>query len=257
MAERTDWQRALESELRAMGRQLDVPPADDRSAAVRQRLEVQNARRPRMRAPGPGTFVRGPAWRAAVVFVLAALAVLLATPQGRAVISHVLRLAGVEIRQGPGPVPSPRITATLPGERRMSLEQARQRVSFPVLVPAALGRPAEVEVSGGGRVASLIYHRTPYGTVLVDEFAGRVDSIVFEKFVHFRDVTQVEVNGREGLWIKGPQVLIYVNRAGFVASASARLTTGNTLIWGTGQVALRLEGNLGKKAALVIASSAR
>jgi hypothetical protein len=258
MAERTDWQRALESELRAMARQLDVPPADDRSAAVRQRLEVQRARRPHVRAPGPGTFVRGPGWRAALVVVLAALAVLLATPQGRAVISHVLRLAGVEIRQGPGPAPSPRITAaSLPGARRMSLEQARHRVSFPILVPAALGRPAEVEVSGGGRVASLIYHRTRYGTVLVDEFAGRVDSIVFEKFVHFSDVTKVEVNGREGLWIKGPQMLMYVNRAGFAATASARLTTGNTLIWGTGQVALRLEGNLGKKAALVIASSAR
>jgi len=43
---------------------------------------------------------------------------------------------------------------------------------------------------------------------------------------------------------------------GTPATASARLTTGNTLIWGTRQVALRLEGNLGKAAALAIASSA-
>ena len=256
MAERTDWQRALESELRAIDRQLDVPPAGDCSAAVRQRLKVQPARR-HLHAVGPGTYVHRPGWRAALVLVLAALAVLLATPQGRAVISHVLRLAGVEIRQGPGPVRSPRRTASLPGERRMSLEKARHRASFPILVPAALGWPAEVEVSDGGRVASLIYRRTPYGTVLVDEFAGHVDSIVFQKFVHFRDVTKVEVNGREGLWIKGPQMLIYVNRAGNPVMASARLTTGNTLIWGAGQVALRLEGNLGKRAALVIASSAR
>ena len=35
------------------------------------------------------------------------------------------------------------------------------------------------------------------------------------------------------------------------------LTTGNALIWGTRQVALRLEGNLGTTAALAIASSAR
>lgn len=256
MAERTDWQRALESELRTIGGQLDVPPADDCSAAVRQRLEVRTARR-RLPAAGPGTFVRRPGWRAALVLVLAALAVLLATPQGRAVISHVFRLAGVEIRQRPGPARSPRTPASMPGERRMSLERARHRVSFPILVPAALGRPVEVEVSGGGRVVSLVYHRTRYGTVLVDEFAGHVDSIVFEKFVHFRDVTKVEVNGREGLWVKGPQMLIYVNRAGIPVMASARLTTGNTLIWGAGQVALRLEGNLGKRAALTIASSAR
>jgi hypothetical protein len=224
---------------------------------VLQRLEVQTGRRRHLHVAWPGTVVRRPAWRAALVLVLAALAVLLATPQGRAVISHVLRLAGVEIRQAPGPVRSPARTPALPGERRVSLEQARHRVSFPILVPAALGRPAEVEVSDSGRVASLIYRRTPYGTVLVDEFAGHVDPMVFEKFVHFRDVTKIEVNGREGLWIKGPYMLIYVNRAGIPVMASARLTTGNTLIWGTRQVALRLEGNLGRRAALVIASSSR
>jgi len=43
---------------------------------------------------------------------------------------------------------------------------------------------------------------------------------------------------------------------GTPAIASARLTTGNTLIWGTRQVALRLEDNLGKTAALAIANSA-
>jgi hypothetical protein len=52
-------------------------------------------------------------------------------------------------------------------------------------------------------------------------------------------------------------VLLYVTRDGTPAAASARLTTGNTLIWGTRQVALRLEGNLSRMAALAIASSAR
>jgi len=257
MADRADWQRALESELRATSRQLDVPPAGDSSAAVRQRLEARAATHRHMPRVRPGNFARRPAWRAALILVLAALAVLLATPQGRAVITHVLRLAGVEIRQGPGPTPSARRTASLPGEQRMSLEKARHQVSFPILVPAALGRPAEVVVSDSGRVASLIYRRTRYGKVLVDEFAGRLDPILFEKFVNFRDVTKVEVKGREGLWIRGPHMLMYVNRAGIPATASARLTTGNTLIWGTRQVALRLEGNLGKGTALVIANSAR
>ena len=50
---------------------------------------------------------------------------------------------------------------------------------------------------------------------------------------------------------------MYITRDGTPAVASARLTTGNTLIWGTRRVALRLEGNLGKTAALAIASSAR
>ena len=139
----------------------------------------------------------------------------------------------------------------------MSLVQARHHVSFPILVPAALGRPGEVVVSDSGRVVSLIYRRTPHGLVRMDEFAGHLDQIYFEKFVHASNVTKVEVNGAKGLWIKGPQELMYITRSGTPAVASARLTTGNTLIWATRQVALRLEGNLGKAAALTIASSAR
>ena len=112
-------------------------------------------------------------------------------------------------------------------------------------------------VSDGGRVASLIYRRTPYGLVRMDEFAGHLDPVFFQKFIHLGDVTQVRVNGRKGLWIRGPHELLYITRDGTPAAASARLTTGNTLIWGTRQVALRLEGNLTRAAALAIASSAR
>jgi hypothetical protein len=198
-----------------------------------------------------------PAWRAALIVVAVLIALLVATPQGRAVVVHVLRFAGIELQQESGPSPSPRSGAALPGERRMPLAEARRHVSFPILVPAALGRPSEVVVSDGGRVASLIYRRTPHGLVRMDEFAGHLDPVFFQKFVHLGHVTQVRVNGLKGLWIKGPHVLLYVTRDGASASASARLTTGNTLIWGTRQVALRLEGNLSRTAALAIASSAR
>jgi hypothetical protein len=244
----------VESELRAVGRELEVPPASDLTAVVRRRLEGQAVSRRHGPALGAG-ILRRPVWRAVLVVVAASLAVLIATPQGRAVISHVFRFAGVELRQGPGPARSPG-SAALPGERQMSLEQARRRVSFPLLVPAALGRPGEVVVSDSGRVVSLTYRRTPYGLVRMDEFAGHLDQVYFEKFVQLSNVTRVEVNGAKGLWITGPQELVYITRDGTPAVASARLTTGNTLIWGTGQVALRLEGNLGKTAALAIASSA-
>ena len=248
----------MEAELRELGRELDVPPAASPAAAVRQRLEGPAVQRPHPAPRGTGILRRWrPAWRAALI-VMAVLAVLLAaTPQGRAVVAHVLRFAGIELQQEPGPAPSPRSSAALPGERRMSLAEARQHVSFPILVPAALGRPGEVVVSDGGRIASLIYRRTPYGLVRMDEFAGHVDPVFFQKFIQLGDVTQVRVNGLKGLWIKGPHVLLYVTRDGTPAAASARLTTGNTLIWGTPQVALRLEGNLTKTEALAIAGSAR
>jgi hypothetical protein len=246
------------AELRELGRELDVPPAASPTAAVRQRLEGPDARRPRAAPWGTGILRRWrPAWRAALIVVAVLVALLAATPQGRAVVTHVLRFAGIELQQEPGPAPSPRSGATLPGERRMSLAEARRRVSFPILVPAALGRPGEVVVSDGGRVASLVYRRTPYGQVRMDEFAGRLDPVLFQKFVHLGQVTQVRVNGLKGLWIKGPHVLLYITRDGTPAAASARLTTGNTLIWGTRQVALRLEGDLSRTAALAIAGSAR
>jgi hypothetical protein len=246
----------VESELRAAGRELDVPPAGDVTAAVLQRLEGRAAGTRHAPARGTGAFRRRLGWGAALAVVAAFVAVLIATPQGRAVVSHVLRFAGVELRQAPGPVRSAG-NGSLPGQRGMSLQKARRQVSFPILVPAALGRPDDVLVSDHGRVVSLIYRRAPFGQLRMDEFAGRLDQVYFEKIVHLASVSPVEVHGARGLWIKGPQVLIYVTRDGETVVASARLTTGNTLIWGTRQVALRLEGNVGKATALAIANSAR
>jgi hypothetical protein len=256
MADQAGWQDAVESELRAVGRELAVPPASDLTAAVRRRLEGRTVSPRQVPALGAGVLRRRLGWRAALVVTAALLAVLIATPQGRAAIIHVFRFAGVELRQEPGPMPSPRSSAALPGERQMPLEQARHQVSFPIKVPAALGPPGEVVVSDSRRVVSLIYHRTPYGLVRMDEFAGHLDQVYFRKIVYVGNVTEVEVNGTKGLWIKGPHELVYITRDGYSATASARLTTGNTLIWGTRRVALRLEGNFGKTAALAIASSA-
>src|SRR5712691_11456968 len=233
MADRAEWQRTVESELRAAGRELQVPPASDPTAAVRQRLEGRAVRRRRWPAPRTGIHQRRLGWRAALVVMMAFLAVLIATPQGRAAIIRVFRFAGIEFRQEPGPARSPASSASLPGEQQMSLAKARRHVSFPILVPAALGLPGEVVVSDRGRVASLIYRRTPFGQLRMDEFAGHLDPVFFQKFVHSGNVTEVKVNGTNGLWIRGPHVLMYISSDGTPAAASARLTAGNTLIWGT------------------------
>ena len=139
----------------------------------------------------------------------------------------------------------------------MPLGQARQRVAFPILVPARLGQPAAVTVSDSGRVATLVYDRTPYGQVRLDEFDGHLDPVYFEKFVQVGGVSEVSVNGTKGLWVTGPQEIVYVRSDGTVVQASARLTAGSTLIWGTPRVVLRLEGGFSKAAALTVAASAR
>lgn len=195
-----------------------------------------------------------PRWRAALIVALTVVALAVAIPQSRAVIAHVLRLDGVELRQAPGPAPAPH--PSLPGEHRMPLGQARQRVAFPILVPAKLGRPAAVTVSDSGRVATLIYDRTPYGQVRLDEFDGHLDQVYFEKFIQVGSATEVRVDGTKGLWVSGPQEVVYVRSDGMTVQASARLTTGSTLIWGTPRVVLRLEGGFTQAAALAVAASA-
>ena len=250
------WRDALASELRALSLRLDVPPAAEQAAAVRRRLESQQ--RPEALAKPVArqrARIRHPRWRAALIVALTLVALAAAIPQSRAVIAHVLRFDGVELRQAPGPSPVPH--PSLPGEQQMPLARARQHVAFPVLVPAKLGQPAAVTVSDGGRVATLVYDRTPYGQVRLDEFDGHLDPVFFEKFVHLGDVTKVRLNGTEGLWVTGPQEIVYVRSDGVIAQASARLTTGSTLIWGTPRVALRLEGGFSKTAALAVAASVR
>jgi len=250
------WRDALVSDLRALSPRLDVPPAAEQATTVRQRLEAQ--RRPEARSPLIARWrarILYPRWRAALIVALTVVALAVAIPQSRAVIAHVLRLDGVELRQAPGPSPAPH--PSLPGEQGMPLERARQHVAFPILVPAKLGPPDAVTVSDGGRAAPLIYHRTPYGPARLDEFDGPLAPVDFEKFVHLGNVTEVRLKGTKGLWVTGPQEVLYVRSDGMVVQASARLTTGSTLIWGTPRVVLRLEGGFSKAAALAVAASAR
>jgi len=258
VAERTDWPHDLEAELRALGRELVVPSAPDLREAVRGRLDKRLVRSERPGGIGiRAVRLRRPAWRIALAIVLVLLGLLVATPQGRALVSHVFRFSGIELSQQSSPPVSPRPSASLPGERRVPLDQARRLVTFPILVPAALGRPDQVVVSDRGRVATLGYDHTAYGQVRMDEFDGHLDTVVFEKFIFAHTVSKVRLNGRNAYWIKGPHEIVYVTADGRTDTASARLTNGNTLIWDTPRVALRLEGRFDLPHALAVASSAR
>jgi hypothetical protein len=82
MADRAGWQSAVESELRAVGRGLEVPPASELTAAVRQRLEGRAVRRRHVPTLGSGILRRRLGWRAALVVVVAFLAVPDRNPAG-------------------------------------------------------------------------------------------------------------------------------------------------------------------------------
>ncbi|WP_051762160.1 hypothetical protein [Microbispora rosea] len=226
----------LESRLRALGEDLAVPPAPppaDLARAVRARLEDGRAHDGRAgdRARRRAAWRPSPRVAAAAVAVL--MAVLLgATPQGRAAVVSVLRFAGVEIHVGgAGPLPTG-VPGPLPGERRVTLEEARRTARFPVAVPSALGAPADVRVADGGRVVTLLWPG-----VRLDEFDGTL-SVVWRKELGEPWPDQVGAVG--GWWIQQPHGVSYMPSAGG-APQEARVA-GPTLIWQHKLVGLRLEG---------------
>ena len=250
---------ALEAALRDLGRRLDVPPppdVTDVTAAVRARLAAPPptaGRRRRLRR----------AVAAVAAMVLAFAAVTAASPAVRAALVDLLRFAGVEIRQEPGPPVSG--TGELPGARRVDLAEARRAAAFPVLVADALGRPDEVLLSDGRppRVVSLLYLAGPgrpapaAGDVAVrlDEFDAQGPP-AFEKFAASSGVERVSVGSSTGIWVPGPHEVLYVDRTGTWRAESAHLAA-NTLIWRTRGVTLRLEGRYTKAEALAVARTVR
>ena len=262
----------LERALADLAASLEFPPTPDLAAAVTARLEEAPAptpTRPRRRRWSAG-------WRrlavAGLAAVLLAAAVLVASPGTREAVARRLGLRGVGVELG-GP-PPPTVT-TRPGQRldlglgeRVTLAEARRRVDFPVLVPAAAGfrEPAAVYVDRatppGGRV-DLVYRArpglpaSPFTDVglLVTEFRGQPTPEFIKKTTVLGTVEEVRVGGQPGYWFSGePHFFTYQDARGNLRDERTRLA-GNTLIWQRGELTLRIEGQITRQEALRIAES--
>jgi hypothetical protein len=271
----------LERALADLAAALEFPPTPDLAAAVTARLGAAPAAAPAPPSPAARArrWLAGLAgWRrlaaAGLAVVLLAAAVLVASPGTREAVARRLGLRGIGVELG-GP-PPPTVTTT-PGGRlelglgdRVTLEEARRRVDWPVLVPAAagLGRPDAVYVNqavpSGGRV-DLVYRArpglppSPFTDVglLVTEFQGQPTPEFLKKVTAMGVVEQVTVGGEPGYWFSGePHFFTYRDAAGTLREEQTRLA-GNTLIWQRGDLTLRLEGELPKEEAIRIAESMR
>jgi hypothetical protein len=260
--------RELGAALVEVGRDLAFPEVPDLAPAVVRRLE-EPARAPERRVILlPGLF-RRPGRR--VALALAAVLIL----AGGAVAGGLL-VQGVRILvqpEGTTPPPSPRAPGALGrtlflGEKT-TLADARGRVDFDVVIPAAVGLPEPVvyvdDDPPGGRV-SLVYpaaagflpETEEIGVgMLVMEFRARIDRPFLEKVVHEADrLQEVEVAGSRGYWIEGEHTVIYLDEQGRPVEERARLA-GNTLLWQVGEVTFRLESALSMEEAIRIAESMR
>jgi hypothetical protein len=267
----------LDRALTDLAASLEFPPTPDLAAAVSARLERAPAR------PAPAARARRwlgglGGWRrlavAGLAVVLLAAAVLVASPGTREAVARRLGLRGVGVELG-GP-PPPTVTTT-PGGRldlglgeRVTLEEARRRVGFPLLIPGAGGleRPDAVFVSeavpAGGRV-DLVWGVRPGlpaspftdAGLLITQFQGQPTPEFIKKTAVAGQVEFVEVGGEPAYWFSGePHFFTYRDSAGNLQEERTRLA-GNTLIWQRGDLTLRLEGQLSKEEALRIAESMR
>jgi hypothetical protein len=268
----------LDAALADLAASLQFPPTPDLAAAVAARLEGAPAPASVPARRRPLGWLAGLAgWRrlavAGMVAALLAAAVLVASPQTREAVARRLGLRGVEIRLG-GPPPT--ATTGRPGRidlglgQRVSLEQARRLVDFPVLVPttAGLERPdavfADRRLPAGGRV-DLVYRArpglpaSPFTDVglLLTQFRGGLTPDFVKKVTRMGVVEEVSVGGEPGYWFTGePHFFTYRDADGVFREEQTRLA-GNTLIWQRGELTLRLEAQVSKEQALAIAGSLR
>ncbi len=224
---------ALEQRLAGLAADLRVDVPDGLEAAVMARVRAE----------------RGPArWRrwAAGLFLGLLGAGVVVSPVG-ATLREWLGFHGVGVTSDDPVTDSPTVP---PASGGTSLDRAADAVGFTPLVPAELGRPDAVEVSGDGLVLSLSW-TTGDGTVRLDEFEGGVEPLFWKSAPVASHVT---VSGQAALWLPTAHRVTVVDGDGDVRHLPSRLAAP-TLVWPNGDLTLRLEGDLDLDAATRIAES--
>lgn len=269
----------LAAALADLGTQIGWPVGPDVRGRVLARIQAEPSRASWWRAAWSPRYGFAPA---IVTIAIALVAVLVFSPEARATATDILRLRGVEIFRGPVPPPSPTpsrspgsIASPTPSPALglgalVTLDEAKARAGYPVVVPTdpLLGAPDEVylrAVANSNQVSFLYKARSgiplsPDAGVaaIVSEFGGgTVDEQFFGKVLD-RNTTleKVVIDGEPGFWIQGQPHFFFFNTGGAVVQETLRLA-GNTLIWQRNGLLLRLEAQVDKATALRIAASLR
>ena len=247
----------------------------DLAASVRARIEAEQPRRATvpwwLELLQPAAIGRAPRIRRSVL--LAGAALLLAAAAVTAAIGY--GLPGIRILFGPPPSltaptetarPSSPPGATLGLGGRVTLDDARGRVDFPILLPAdpAIGPPDAVYLAGPR--LTLVWAPRPglpgtadprIGLLLV-ELHARIDEAMIQKNIDSgTSVERVTIGGAPGYWIAGERHMItYLDASGVPILDSERVV-GNTLVWTADGITYRLEGELTRIDAIALAESLR
>jgi hypothetical protein len=265
----------LERALRELGGSVPFPAERDLAGPVGARLRAQGPSRPSVvRMPvrlRPARTLRRAVVLAAALLVLAAgiaVAGRLGLPGVRVIFS---KTPPTVAPTSPSPTqgsPTPSVPGSALGlGDRVTLQEARGSVSFPVRVPspAGLGAPDFVYRAfdvPDGRVSLVYTPRPGFPTsvdgvgILVTQFRGQTERDLLVKVAGpGTRVQHVRVHGYPGLWISGaPHEIYYLGPGGGIERDTVRLS-GNVLVWQEGGVILRLEGASRLAQALRVADS--
>jgi hypothetical protein len=245
----------LELALVDLGRHVEFPPTPDLTPRVRARLAEKPSR--------ARSLARGYRNRVAIALAVLAVAVgaVMAVPQTRAAILEFFRLRGVTIERV-DELPTVPINEDFNklflGEQ-VTLDEARDRADFEVLLPEALGDPDGVYFQGSppGGMVSFVYGSAEEPRALFTQFRASVENAVFKKVEAGTDIEAVTVEGQPGFYLSGePHVFGYVDADDQFREETVRLV-GNVLLWERRPLTLRLEGDLSRDEALDIARSVR
>jgi len=238
----------LERALGVLARELDVPEAPDLAPVVLAQLET---RKPHSRERGR--------WIVAVaVVVLAALAATLAMPDARAALLRLLSIGGerIELVDELPEVPVQDDLEFALGER-VTLEEARGRSTFAL---RELEEPPDRVYLGGRGMVWFLYGTPERPRLLVAQsfLLPPTEELLVKKLVSpVTRVERVDVDGSPGIFLSGKaHFVLLLDRYGEIVEESARLAR-DVLIWESGGVGYRLEGDLELEEALRLARSLR
>jgi hypothetical protein len=226
----------LEAALRQLGREVEFPPTPDLAAAIRGRLE-----RPRT-------------WRrpVAVAFAILVVAIgaVLAVPPARTAVLDWLGLRNVSVVRV-DELPPARPLGRLDLGRQVTLAEAKRQAPW-LLVPDR--KPDSVYLSNslpGGQL-TLLWGTPSDVRLLLTEFRGMA---YVEKVVQGDTKVEPVDIGEAGAWFQGQHVVMFSDRAGTFRESRGRLAA-STLVWQSGDVTLRLEGDISREEALRIGRTA-
>jgi hypothetical protein len=232
----------LEQMLREAAFEVEFPPTPDLAAVVRSDLGRPRPYRPPLRR----VLVL-----AALTVLMAAATVFAASPGARDAVLDFFGIDGASVERVPTLPDAPPPT-TAPIGDRVSLDEARRRAGFEIIVPRN-EPPARVHLSErvpGGAVSFAA------GDVTVTELRANVERELLRKLVSAGTrVERLRIGSDRALWLVGrPHVVFLVDADGEVVEESLR-QAGNVLLFERGGVVVRIEGASSRAAAVSVARS--